>query len=58
MCSCGIWVFTQPCFCLDRAGPWQTYPGQAEVLRERTEGKSKRGEEGQGDETEETQLAG
>lgn len=58
MYSCDAWVLTQPCLCLDRAGPWQTYPGQAQVLRERTEGKSERGEEGKEDEQEETQLFG
>ena len=51
-------VYIAMFLCLDRAGPWQTYPGQAEVLRERAEGKSERGEEGQGDEKEETQLFG
>lgn len=51
-------VYIVACSCLDRPGPRQAYPGQAEVLREGTEGKGERGEEGQGDEKEETKLSG
>lgn len=52
------WVLTQACLCLDRTGSWQTYSGQAEVLRERAKRKSEGGEEGQGGTEEETQLFG
>lgn len=52
----GVYIVT--CLCLDRSGPGQAYPGQAEVLRKGTEGKGERGEEGQRDEKEETKLSG
>ncbi len=46
------------CLCLDWTGPWKTDPGQAEVLREGTEGESKRREKGKRHKKEETQLFG
>lgn len=52
----GVYIVTR--LCLDRTGPGQAHPGPEEVLREGTEGKSNRGEEGQGDEKEETKLSG
>lgn len=36
-------IYMSQYLCLDWAGPWQTHPGQVEVLREReAEGKSER----------------
>lgn len=55
-----VWVrnFEQN-FCLDRAGPWQTYLGPVEDLPEgEAEGQDERGREGQRDEKEEIKLFG
>lgn len=44
--------------CPDRAGPWQSDPGQAQVFRKGAERESCRGEERKRDKKEETQLFG